>query len=76
MAKCKDCGVKLEWVKVNGKWQPTTDGKAHWEVCKAKAVFRTLRGPKEVGEKYKTSCGECSVPPWEECKCSALLAEG
>ena len=76
MARCRDCGVKLDWVMVKGKWQPFTQGKPHWEVCKAKAVFRMVSGPRVVGEKYKESCGKCSEPPWETCGCSPLLAEG
>lgn len=73
MARCKDCGVKLDWVRVKDKWLPFTQGVRHWEVCKAKGVLEIRRGEKVVGKQYTPSCGDCGVPPWEACGCSSLL---
>ena len=76
MAKCRDCGVKLDWVRVVDKWIPFTNGVRHWDDCKAKAVLEIRRGEKITGARYTPSCEECAIPPWEVCGCSSLLAEG
>lgn len=37
-------------------------------------AFECEPGKAIVGAHYVASCGECDVPPWEECACSARLA--
>ncbi len=73
MAICKKCGSEFKWTMVKGQWLPAQqDGSPHWIVCKAKqnrpVEFRA--GPKITGQYYRPSCGECGLPPWEECGCS------
>ena len=81
MTRCKSCGGGIDFNLVNGRWHPVQPetGKPHWPRCKART--KKLRKPEIsegvpiTGERYRPSCGQCSIPPWEVCACSALLAD-
>lgn len=74
MSVCKYCQAPIGWTRIEGKWRPANaDSSAH--LCKAKTLNarQHIAGKLVVGANYTPSCGECNLPPWEECACSALL---
>lgn len=74
---CPACGHLVRWVRKNEKnLALTLGGDNHWPSCKGKRKKKAegpdmRAAPPIVGERYKPSCGQCDVPPWESCACSS-----
>lgn len=80
MNSCKSCGGRFTWTRQGNKWHAVNaDGKNHWTSCPSGRLKKQLTGPDMVvgrtivGERYKASCGLCTVPPWEECACADAM---
>lgn len=60
----------LRWLKLDAP-------KAKRRKAKARPLARIeiRKGERITGRDYRPSC-DCTVPPWESCACSALLASG
>lgn len=76
MRACRYCEATIHWGCKAGQWMPlNADGSEHY--CTGRTRFipdvNFKPGKRIVGPNYKPSCGECSIPPWETCACSALL---
>ena len=73
-----DLPQEIRWVQRDGKNHALdADGANHWRHCagrrRAAKRVMTFSSPWIRGDLYRPSCGECGVPPWELCACSALL---
>lgn len=43
MTTCKQCGLEVRWVKIEGKWScHNADGSDHWDLC-SKTRFEKVR---------------------------------
>lgn len=72
MSTCKRCLAQIGWTKTDDGWRPTNaDGSPHRCAKKNKPIVSA--GILQAGAQYVPSCGQCAVPPWEVCACSALL---
>ena len=55
MTRCKQCGLPVNWTKVDGKWKcHNPDGEDHWDLC-SKTRFERI---KREGEHFKTEFEE------------------
>ena len=75
MTRCKTCGGDIAFTKINSGWFAVElNGEPHWRSCKARLAAtrkpEVRKGARITGPGYQPSCGQCAVPPWEECACS------
>lgn len=75
MSACRHCEAPIQWGCRANQWLPlNADGSQHH--CSGRRRTQDvnhLPGKPIVGTNYRPSCGECDVPPWEVCACSALM---
>jgi hypothetical protein len=77
IASCRYCEAPLRWGCRAGQWMPlNADGSQHYCTGRQRhwPDVNHTAGEPIAGAQYVPSCGECAVPPWEECPCSARLA--